>query len=151
MFKQPRENPALGVGKTGTGTKSRHSSLGMTSRASSIDRDGQANGETKTTRVLRIRRQAVSVLYVAYAGNETEMTDSQADGTWTTEIVRNDNVISAYVARRVEIEEENMKAEDYVPTGDVAKDQRMKAKYVLTALAYTHKIDLCLIIDSWNN
>ncbi|CEL52987.1 transcription initiation factor TFIID subunit D1 [Rhizoctonia solani AG-1 IB] len=117
MFKQPRENPAFASGsgaagpsnvKTSTGTKSRHSSLGATSRASSIDRDGQPAGESKT-RVLRIRRQA-------------------PDGSWTTEIVRNDNVISAYVARRVEIEEENMRAEDYVPTGDVVKDQRMKAK-----------------------
>ncbi|KAF8734575.1 hypothetical protein RHS02_06922, partial [Rhizoctonia solani] len=117
MFKQPRENPTLASGsgaagpsggKIGAGIKSRHSSLGATSRASSIDQDGQPPGENKT-RVLRIRRQA-------------------PDGSWTTEIVRNDNVISAYVARRVEIEEENMKAEDYVPTGDVVKDQRMKAK-----------------------
>ncbi|CAE6447798.1 unnamed protein product [Rhizoctonia solani] len=115
MFKQPRDASvaASGSGAAGpsggkTGTKSRHSSLGAMSRASSIDRDGQS-GEGKTTRVLRIRRQA-------------------PDGSWSTEIVRNDNVISAYVARRVEIDEDNMKAEDYVPTGDVVKDQRMKAK-----------------------
>ncbi|CAE6501787.1 unnamed protein product [Rhizoctonia solani] len=120
MFKLPRDasvaapGPGPGAagpsgGKTTTGTKSRHSSVGAMSRASSIDRDGQTGGEGKTSRVLRIRRQA-------------------PDGSWSTEIVRNDNVISAYVARRVEIEEDNMRAEDYVPTGDVVKDQRMKAK-----------------------
>ncbi|KAG8711587.1 hypothetical protein FRC09_020515, partial [Ceratobasidium sp. 395] len=113
MYKQPKEPENLfskpsGSG-SGSGLKSRHSSLGAMSRASSVDRDGLKEDGKSGTRVLRIRRQA-------------------ADGSWTTEIVRNDNVISAYVARRMEIEEENMRAEDYVPTGDKAKDERMKAK-----------------------
>ncbi|KAG9081687.1 hypothetical protein FRC07_014452 [Ceratobasidium sp. 392] len=107
MYKQPKEPEVLTNVKSGL--KSRHSSLGATSRASSVDRDGNKEDGKSGTRVLRIRRQA-------------------ADGTWSTEIVRNDNVISAYVARRMEIEEENMRAEDYVPTGDKAKDERMKAK-----------------------
>ncbi|KAG9084077.1 hypothetical protein FS749_005511 [Ceratobasidium sp. UAMH 11750] len=111
MYKQPKEPEGLysNPKPSGSGLKSRHSSVGAMSRASSVDRDGQKEDGKTGTRVLRIRRQA-------------------PDGTWTTEIVRNDNVISAYVARRIEIEEENMRAEDYVPTGDKAKDERMKAK-----------------------
>ncbi|QRV81090.1 atypical/TAF1 kinase [Ceratobasidium sp. AG-Ba] len=97
-YKLPKEPEAMK-----SGLKSRHSSVGAMSRASSVD------PEKKPSRVLRIRRQ-------------------NSDGSWSTEIVRNDNVISAYVARRMEIEEENMRAEDYVPTGDKAKDERMKAK-----------------------
>jgi hypothetical protein len=76
----------------------------------------------------------------------------QPDGSWTTEIVRNDNVISAYVARRVEIEEENMRAEDYVPTGDVVKDQRMKAKCVdspTLTVNWSDAHEPCS--DFWNN
>jgi hypothetical protein len=74
MYKQPRESAgsgAAGAGvahnhnaKTsgsGSGTKSRHSSLGAFSRGSSVDRD---QGDNKSgTRVLRIRRQAVSLTY----------------------------------------------------------------------------------------
>jgi hypothetical protein len=146
MFKQPRDPSAAAAGsaaagpsggKTGGGVKSRHASLGAMSRASSVDQDGQAAGEdSKTTRVLRIRRQAVSVSPTPASRELTSYL--QADGTWSTEIVRNDNVISAYVARRVEIEEENMRAEDYVPTGDVAKDQRMKAKCVFSLFEHVH-------------
>lgn len=72
MYKQPRESAGLGAAGAGAahgttkaaGPKSRQSSLGAFSRGSSVDRE---QGEGKSgSRVLRIRRQAVSFLLAWY-------------------------------------------------------------------------------------
>lgn len=50
----------------------------------------------------------------------------QIKGEWKTEIVRDINVINAYVRKRQMLEERETAAEAVAPTGDEDKDKRMK-------------------------
>lgn len=59
---------------------------------------------------------------------------SQIDGAWQTEIVRDSAVISAYVRKRQQIEEELIAEDALAPTGDMDKDARAKKKYVFDFL-----------------
>jgi len=52
----------------------------------------------------------------------------QVDGIWKTEIVRDSAVISAYVRKRQQIEEELIAEEALAPTGDMDRDARAKKK-----------------------
>lgn len=52
----------------------------------------------------------------------------QVGGEWRTEIVRDVAVISAYVKKRQQIEEENTTADALAPTGDAEKDKRAKKR-----------------------
>jgi hypothetical protein len=51
---------------------------------------------------------------------------SQVHGKWKTEIVRDSNIINAYIRKRQIIEEKGMAAEAVAPTGDADKDKRMQ-------------------------
>jgi transcription initiation factor TFIID subunit 1, fungi type len=55
---------------------------------------------------------------------------SQVDGAWQTEIVRDSAVITAYVRKRQQIEEELIAEEALAPTGDMDRDARARKKYV---------------------
>lgn len=46
------------------------------------------------------------------------------NGKWKTEIVRDANIINAYVRKRQIIEEKSMAADAVAPTGDADKDRR---------------------------
>ncbi|KAF8488534.1 hypothetical protein JB92DRAFT_3016567 [Gautieria morchelliformis] len=77
------------------------------SRGSSMDRD-MSIGPENAQKVLKIRRLV--------------------DGAWKTEIVRDSAVISAYVRKRQQIEEELIAEEALAPTGDMDRDARARKK-----------------------
>ncbi|KAF8516697.1 TAF1 transcription initiation factor TFIID subunit TAF1 [Hysterangium stoloniferum] len=77
------------------------------SRGSSVDRD-LSIGPENAQKVLKIRRLV--------------------DGIWKTEIVRDSAVISAYVRKRQQIEEELVAEDALAPTGDTDRDARAKKK-----------------------
>lgn len=54
----------------------------------------------------------------------------QVKNEWVTEIVRDVNVINAYVRKRQLIEEKEIAAEAVMPTGDAERDKRMKKLFV---------------------
>lgn len=56
---------------------------------------------------------------------------SKVDGVWKTEIVRDSAVITAYVRKRQQIEEELVAEDALAPTGDQDRDARARKKYVL--------------------
>lgn len=84
------------------------------SRGSSVDREdamsvgsGRGFGQSREgSRVLRIKRLI--------------------KGEWKTEIVRDVNIVNAYVRKRQLIEERETAAEAVMPTGDADRDKRMK-------------------------
>lgn len=55
---------------------------------------------------------------------------SQVRNEWVTEIVRDINIINAYVRKRQLIEEKEIAAEAVAPTGDAERDKRMKKLFV---------------------
>lgn len=63
-----------------------------------------------------------------------ELTCSQIEGEWRTEIVREPAVIRAYLKRRQMIEEEETMADSLAPTGDAERDRRARKRYVFTPL-----------------
>lgn len=97
----------------GNGASGRRSPSAM-SRGSSVDRDdtmsvgsGRAFGQSREgSRVLRIKRLI--------------------KGEWKTEIIRDVNIVNAYVRKRQLIEERETAAEAVMPTGDADRDKRMK-------------------------
>ncbi|EJT99982.1 hypothetical protein DACRYDRAFT_117598 [Dacryopinax primogenitus] len=74
-----------------------------------LSQGGVAANQASANRVLRIRRM-------------------QPDGSWKTEIVRDENVINVYIRARRNIEEENMMPDVALPTGDATTDTRMRKR-----------------------
>ncbi|CED83739.1 Transcription initiation factor TFIID, subunit TAF1 [Phaffia rhodozyma] len=91
---------------------SRGRSPSAMSRASSVDRDDAISVGSKG--------------YGAGGGGKALKIKRLIKGEWKTEIVRDINVINAYVRKRQLIEEKETAAEAVMPTGDVERDKRMK-------------------------
>jgi len=111
-YSPPVHSPLAGPSYTrGTSEYSRGSSADLEHEIEEemMDRSGMAANQETANRVLRIRRM-------------------QLDGSWKTEIVRDENVINVYIKTRRNIEEENMIADVALPTGDATTDSRMRKR-----------------------
>lgn len=58
----------------------------------------------------------------------------QGSGNVINEIIKDPNVVKAYVRHRTALEEENMKAEELEPTDDATQNERRRKKCVSSLL-----------------
>lgn len=101
--------PAAGGDRAGT-PDSRAESPGLDDGASVVS--AKNGGKAKTLRIRRL-----------------------VQGKWETEIVRDPSVIKAYVHQRSVIDEENLQADELLPSDDEGKNERRRKRSVVSFLA----------------